>query len=183
MNVCYCWIWEKVRNYTVTSIERVYHLIGAVQEIIENKIEGDFVECGVKDGGSCMAMDLTLKELNKERKIWMYDCFDNRFEPSSSVAEIKTRVNGEFVVGDVLETIPKNMPKKIALLRLDTNFYDSTYHELTHLYPLLEKGGILIVDDYGHHKNCKKAVDKYLKENNIKSKLNKIDYTGRWIKK
>ena len=55
-----------------------------------------------------------------------------------------------FIQGQVETTIPKHMPDTIALLRLDTDWYDSTYHELEHLYPRLVEGGVLIVDDYGH---------------------------------
>ena len=54
-----------------------------------------------------------------------------------------------FIKGKVEQTIPGALPAKISLLRLDTDWYESTKHELNHLYPLLEKGGILIIDDYG----------------------------------
>ena len=64
-----------------------------------------------------------------------------------------------FVKGLVEETLLNNKPK-ISLLRLDTDFYEST-KELEVLYPLLEVGGVIIIDDYGHWKGCKKAVDEY----------------------
>lgn len=84
-----------------------------------------------------------------------------------------------FVKGKVEETIPKILPEKIALLRLDTDWYASTYHELKYLYPLLSLHGILIIDDYGHWRGCKEAVDQYFKEKRIHILLNRIDYTGR----
>ncbi|MFN4149649.1 MAG: TylF/MycF/NovP-related O-methyltransferase, partial [Candidatus Sericytochromatia bacterium] len=68
---------------------------------------------------------------------------------------------------------------KISLLRLDTDWFESTYHELKYLFPLLSKNGVLIIDDYGHWKGAKEAVDKYIKEENITILLNRIDYTGR----
>ena len=71
------------------------------------------------------------------------------------------------------------IPSKIALLRLDTDWFESTYHELVHLYPILVKNGVLIIDDYGHWKGAKDATDQYFKENNIKMLLNRIDYTVR----
>ena len=64
-------------------------------------------------------------------------------------------------------------------MRLDTDWYESTKHELTHLFPLLSSGGVIIIDDYGHWQGAKKAVDEYFEENNIKILLNRIDYTGR----
>ena len=84
-----------------------------------------------------------------------------------------------FVKGKVEDTIPLNAPDQISLLRLDTDWYESTIHELRHLYPRLSVGGVLIIDDYGHWTGAKKAVDEYIKGNNLKILLNRIDYTGR----
>ncbi len=88
--------------------------------------------------------------------------------------------NMVFVKGKVEDTIPSTMPEiQIALLRLDTDWYESTKHELIYLFPKLVENGILIIDDYGHWEGCKKAVDEYLKEHKIEILLNRIDYTGR----
>ncbi len=84
-----------------------------------------------------------------------------------------------LVKGMVEDTIPENAPDKIALLRLDTDFYDSTYHELKHLYPRLVPGGILIIDDYGHFMGAREATDKYFSETNQKILLNRADYSCR----
>lgn len=91
--------------------------------------------------------------------------------------------NLKFIVGAVENTLPANRPEKIAFLRLDTDWYESTYHELKHLYPLLEPGGILIIDDYGHWKGAKKAVDQYFEEIKEPVFLNRIDMTGRLVVK
>lgn len=84
----------------------------------------------------------------------------------------------KFIKGDVSQTllIPDNIPNKISLLRLDTDWYNSTLDELTYLYPRLSNYGVLIVDDYGHWKGCKLAVDEYFKDQNIE--ISAIDYTG-----
>lgn len=66
-----------------------------------------------------------------------------------------------FVRGRVEETIPAAMPDSIALLRLDTDWYESTRHELEHLVPRVRPGGILIVDDYHYWRGSRKAVDEY----------------------
>jgi hypothetical protein len=86
--------------------------------------------------------------------------------------------NVKYVVGDVSETLDfnYNLPEKISLLRLDTDWYKSTLKELSVLYPKLNKNGVLIVDDYGHWKGSKTAVDEYFKNENII--IEKIDYTG-----
>ena len=74
----------------------------------------------------------------------------------------------KFIKGDVRETltIKKNLPEKISLLRLDTDFYESTKKELEILYPKLVRGGILIIDDYGFFSGSKKAVDEFLEDKN-----------------
>jgi hypothetical protein len=89
----------------------------------------------------------------------------------------------EFIVGAVELTIPKRAPDAIAVLRLDTDWYRSTYHELTHLWPRVVAGGIIIVDDYGHWAGAKKAVDQFFSERGLHPFLHRIDYTGRLIVK
>jgi hypothetical protein len=85
-----------------------------------------------------------------------------------------------LVKGKVEDTIPGTRPPAIALLRLDTDWYASTKHELTHLFPLVEKKGILIIDDYGAWQGARKATDEYFKSvpGNF---LGRIDYTGRMV--
>lgn len=84
-----------------------------------------------------------------------------------------------FVPGRVEETIPEAAPERIAVLRLDTDWYESTRHELEHLYPRLAVGGVLIVDDYGHWQGARRAVDEYLAASGARLLLSRIDYTGR----
>ena len=67
----------------------------------------------------------------------------------------------KLVEGKVEDTIPAVMPDSIAILRLDTDWYESTKHELEHLYDKLNKGGVLLIDDYGVWKGCRKAVDEF----------------------
>lgn len=85
-----------------------------------------------------------------------------------------------FIKGKVEQTIPGTLPGKLALLRLDTDWYESTRQELNYLYPLLEKGGILIIDDYGTWQGARKAVDEYFAANGPVY-LNRLDYTGRLV--
>ena len=84
-----------------------------------------------------------------------------------------------IVRGEVERTIPGAAPERIALLRLDTDWYESTRHELQHLYPRLATGGVLIVDDYGHWQGARRAVDEYFEANPPRPLLTRIDYTGR----
>lgn len=84
-----------------------------------------------------------------------------------------------FVRGPVEETVPANAPGAISLLRLDTDWYESTKHELMHLYPRLVHSGVLIIDDYGHWQGCRQAVDEYFASQGEPLLLSRIDYTGR----
>jgi O-methyltransferase len=84
-----------------------------------------------------------------------------------------------FVRGPVEETLPGAAPAAIALLRLDTDWYESTRHELQQLYPRLSHGGVLLVDDYGHWAGARRAVDEYFGSEASPVLLNRIDYTGR----
>ena len=84
-----------------------------------------------------------------------------------------------FVVGPVEDTLPGETPEHVALLRLDTDWYESTRHELLHLYPKVAEGGVLIIDDYGHWEGARRAVDEYFASEAPPVLLSRIDYTGR----
>ena len=84
-----------------------------------------------------------------------------------------------FQQGKVQDTIPSHAPGKIALLRLDTDWYESTRHELEHLFPRLSAGGILIIDDYGYWQGVRKATDEYIAQHAPELFLSRIDYPGR----
>ena len=84
-----------------------------------------------------------------------------------------------FVPGRVEETIPAQAAAEIAILRLDTDWYGSTRHELEHLFPRLAVGGVLIIDDYGHWQGARRAVDEYLAATGARLFLARIDYTAR----
>jgi len=84
-----------------------------------------------------------------------------------------------FVEGRVEDTIPASAPESIALLRLDTDWYESTRHELIHLFPRLSRAGVLIIDDYGHWQGSRKACDEYFEQNRVSILLNRIDAGGR----
>jgi O-methyltransferase len=103
------------------------------------------------------------------------------------VEEVRARLEGtgypteriHLVPGMVEDTVPDQAPERIALLRLDTDWYASTRHQLEHLYPRLSVGGVLIVDDYGHYAGARRAVEDYFAERGGRPLLARVDYTGR----
>ncbi len=115
---------------------------------------------------------------DKEKNlVWAYGTLDTVQSGMKSTSYPEEKVR--YVKGKVEETIPYVLPEKIAILRLDTDWYESTKHELIHLFPLLSKGGVLILDDYGHWQGARKAVDEYFEQNPTPILLNRIDETGR----
>lgn len=124
------------------------------------------------------AKDLLAKhERTQEDYLWCYSPIDVVKQNVYSTGYPSDKLH--FIKGKVEDTLPHSEIKAISLLRLDTDWYESTKHELEHLFPLLTSGGVLIIDDYGHWQGARKAVDEYFENNNIKILLNRIDYTGR----
>jgi O-methyltransferase len=190
------------RPYTMTSAERMYALWEAARHIKRREIAGALVECGVWRGGSAMLMGEVFH--GSGRELWLYDTFSGMSAPSrddldfrgepldlddervianASLDEVRRNLAFYepvvYVQGDVEETIPGCVPDRIALLRLDTDWEASTRHELEHLYDRLSPGGVLLVDDYGHWRGARRAVDRFFAERDDAPLLTRIDYTGR----
>ncbi len=207
-------IYHKVAPFTMTSPERITALCDAVRYVVNARIPGDYVECGVWRGGSSMAAALSLMAAGDEtRRLHLFDTFEGMSAPSEHDLRAEDDVSAAALLGDsdkadkiwcrasiedvaanmastgypqdrialckglVEETLPARAPDSIAILRLDTDWYESTRHELEHLYPRLAVGGVLIIDDYGYWAGARKAVDDYFADAPIL--LNRIDRTGR----
>jgi hypothetical protein len=212
--------WERCRAFTMTSPERMFTLYHAVRHLVEHRIPGDLVECGVWKGGSAMLCALALAELgDTSRSLYLYDTYGGMAEPDardvSHDGEAATRIWAEsrrdghvewcfspldevrrnlastgypaerlfFVQGRVEETIPGTAPERIALLRLDTDWYESTRHELEHLYPRVSPHGLVIVDDYGYWQGARQATDEFLARQGDPVFLGRIDFTSRLLVK
>lgn len=121
---------------------------------------------------------LEAENYKKEQSVvWAYSSLEEVKSNIYSIAYPKEKIH--FIKGKVEDTIPSTIPDKIALLRLDTDWYQSTKHELEYLYPLLMPGGVLIIDDYGFWKGARKAVDEYFVGSKQPYFLHRIDDTGR----
>ena len=181
-----------------------WSIIQSINYISKKKIPGDFVECGVFKGGNLILMNHLRNRFNLNNKIFAFDTFEGMSEPTiyykqrnekwcyGGLEEVKKNINlfdnnyvqnFNFIKGKVEDTlkINDNLPQKISLLRLDTDFYESTKIEMEILFPRLVKGGILIVDDYGHWKGSQKAVDEYLDLKNNFHFLHRVDYGTRLL--
>lgn len=111
------------------------------------------------------------------QSVWCVASLDFVREVIGSVGYDPSKLH--FIEGRVEETLPAMAPAHISILRLDTDWYESTRHEMEHLFPRLVKGGVLIIDDYGHWQGARQAIDEYIKEKKLQILLHRIDETGR----
>jgi O-methyltransferase len=98
----------------------------------------------------------------RDKAIWAYASLDDVRTAFEMVPYPPDRIH--YVQGKVEETVPANAPDQIALLRLDTDWYESTRHELEHLYGRLASGGVLIIDDYGWWQGSREATEEFLRK-------------------
>ena len=199
------------RPYSMISIERFLNNLDAVQDVEFSRIPGDIVEIGVWKGGSILSMMLMYEKTKMvERTFHLYDTFEGMTEPTELDKDLHnvaakellkshvlvqavghlhvvqqniqshTSIVPKYHIGDILKNT--YYPEKIAVLRLDTDWYESTKFELDNFYDKVVSGGYVIIDDYGHWKGCKQAVDEFL-ATHPEIKLTKIDYTGVFFRK
>ena len=183
-------------KYAAMTNMRLCALVKAAQYVCRYKIAGPAVVCGAGQGGSALALARAFRNAgDTEREIWLYDTFDGaeRNEGDdyySSIAYIKTILAKRcpqyrqesfiFVQGLVENTIPGRVPEgAISILHCDTDWYESTKHELNHLYPRLARGGVILIDDYGVWDGARKATDEYFAERDDPILLLAVDHTGR----
>jgi len=118
------------------------------------------------------------KKINDKNNI---HCFSSISSVQKNILKYSNLKNIKFIIGPVEKTLlsKENLPKKISILRLDTDWYASTKIELEILYPKLVNGGVLIIDDYGHWQGCRKATDEFFF--NKKKWLHVVDKTCRYL--
>lgn len=129
-----------------------------------------------RDGQGRSAAQL-LAEKDRSHPVWAYAPMDDVHANLVSTGYPSRQI--QLVRGRVEDTMPDAAPEEIAVLRLDTDWYESTRHELEHLVRRMAPYGVLIIDDYGHWEGARKAVDEWLATVDRPVLLNRIDYTGR----
>jgi O-methyltransferase len=131
--------------------------------------------------GSPVADVLTQMDRTAGDNLWAFAPFEAVKRNVLSTGYPVDKVH--FVEGKVEDTLPARAPESIALLRLDTDWYESTRHEMIHLYPRLCPRGVLILDDYGDWQGARQAVDEYFAAQPFTPLLSRMDTTGRMLVK
>jgi O-methyltransferase len=106
------------------------------------------------------AAELMAEESPHDSLVWAVATLEDVQQGMEQVAYPTERVH--YVQGRVEDTIPSQAPEHISILRLDTDWYESTKHELDHLYPRLSSGGVVMFDDYGYWEGAREAVEEWL---------------------
>ncbi len=199
--------------HSMTQKSGVDNVEYCVRTVLQEGIEGDFIETGVWRGGLTILMRGILKVFGvRDRRVWVADSFEGLPNPNKNLSlddklayhlmesldflavpleQVKANFAAyglldeqvEFLKGYFCETLPKAPIKKLALMRLDGDWYESTMDALVNLYPVLEPGGICIIDDYGLPLGCQQAVDEYRSKHDINNEIVWVnDQTVYWRK-
>jgi len=192
-------------GFSMVGIKRLENIRFCIDEILKNNIPGDLMEAGVWRGGSTIWMRAILKVNGiTNRTVWAADSFEglppkslldqNNSDPDlSQVAYLKVSLEEvkknfdrfdlldeqvQFIKGWFKNSLPHAPIKKLALLRLDGDMYESTRDALQNLYDKVSPGGFVIIDDYNSWQGCRKAVNEFRHARNITADLKVIDWTG-----
>ncbi|WP_460791573.1 TylF/MycF/NovP-related O-methyltransferase [Nocardioides maradonensis] len=110
--------------------------------------------------GARITAQHALDRVGRDARVWAVAGLEDVQEGMAETGYPADRVH--FHQGMVEDTVPGEAPGTIALLRLDTDWYASTKHELEHLYDRLSPGGVLILDDYADWEGARRATDEWL---------------------
>lgn len=190
-----CGVWKggaiglmALTNLTYGSKRRNLHLFDAFNEICAPDSTKDGKKA-IKEVQSILGKNAPVSG-EKVALTGFYDCFGGpgTIEENKELLENKIQYPSEYIYyhkGWFQDTIPAsiNNIEKIAILRLDGDWYESTKVCLENLYDKVVKRGFVIIDDYGCYEGCKKAVDEFMKLRNINVFINYSSYACRyWIK-
>jgi hypothetical protein len=193
------------------GLKRLDNLQFCVEDALARGVPGDLMETGVWRGGAAILMRAVLAAHGvADRRVWAADSFEGlpppdparypadaglHFEQFSHLAVPLEEVQDNFrrygllddqvrfVKGWFRDTLPRCAVERLAVLRLDGDLYESTMDALTHLYPKLQPGGFLIVDDYGDIAACRQAVLDYRGRNAITEEIVPVDWTAVYWKR
>ena len=194
----------KAMPHTWVSVPRLRALIDHAKAATATNTPGAFVECGVAEGGSALLLAKLRTRLDPTREIWLFDTFEGLPPPTADdpdydkaakwiglcrgeLAQVQALLtrhgehNIRYVKGLHEVTMAAGpLPQQIAVLHLDSDWYEPTLTCLKYLWPRVAPGGRVQFDDYGTWEGCRKAVHEFFGPD---LKVHKIDVGGAWIEK
>jgi O-methyltransferase len=186
-------------GYTMVGRKRLDNVQYCVEQILANKVPGDFAEAGVWRGGTVIFMRALLNvHATTDRLVWAADSFEGMPQPVSpsdgldlrsfeylkvSLEEVKQNLarfglldeQVRFIPGWFSESLAHAPIQRLALLRLDGDLYSSTMDALNALYLKLSPGGFVIIDDFHSWEPCRRAVTDFLSVNRIQADIQEVD--------
>ena len=196
---------KAINAYSIAGLSRLENLHALAQDVVERNVPGDFVECGVYNGGSAAAVSSAIRGTN--RRSWLFDSFAGM--PPTSEADgpdaesfVDKCVGSEeqvhaamrlarcpvdsYVIrkGWFQETFPVGpLPKGVAYLHIDADWYESVLLALDTFYGLVPDGGVIVLDDFGHWEGCREAFYDFAGQRKIKPLLERFGHTqAYWVK-
>jgi len=192
--------------HTMVGLKRLDNVQFCVEDVLASGVRGDLMETGVWRGGTVILMRAVLKaHAVSDRCVWAADSFaglppgdaakypldaghplDRFKELACSLEAVQDHFRAyglldeqvRFLKGWFRDTLPGAPVRRLAVLRLDGDLYESTMDALVHLYPKLEAGGYVIIDDYGDIPACRQAVHDYRNQHGITDEIQPVDWTG-----
>lgn len=197
-------IFAQIESYSVCGrqvLEKQYVL---AQDVVNRQVPGDFVECGVYNGGSASAIAMALRHTGK--KAWLYDSFAGMPKTTKKDGPLASQYAGLYIgseekvreafniisfpedkliirKGWFKDTLRDPLPKEVSILHIDCDWYDSVMLTLGTFYDLVAEGGVILLDDFGHWEGCREAFYDFVRKRNISPLLERFGYTQAfWIK-
>jgi O-methyltransferase len=196
---------KAISAYSMGSFLTLENLNALAVDVLERDIQGDFVECGVFNGGSAAAVACAIR--SSDRKIWLYDSFEGMPEITAADGPVAADFVGECVGDEAkvhaamrLARFPEDryvirkgwfqdtftagpMSGSVAFLHIDADWYDSVQLALETFYDRVSTGGVIILDDFGHWEGCREAFYDFAADRGIKPLLERFGHTqAYWIK-
>jgi|ERR1700693_698441 len=193
-----------LQPFMMGDIKRAENLYELASDMKQRDIPGDFVECGVYQGGSAATIALALKGTG--RTTWLYDSFQgmpaSREIDGPEAGEVVGKcVGSEEKVHEAMkisgyepsqyhvrkgwfkDTFIQDLPSKVSFLHIDADWYDSVILSLNTFYDRVSEGGIIVLDDFGHWEGCREAYYDFVCQKRIKPLLERFNHTvAYWIK-
>lgn len=200
------WLLKTTQSFTLVGPERIRSLSELAKTTEKDKIPGDFVECGVYNGGTAAVLAYFAARSTLTRTTWLFDSFEGMPQTTYEDGEAAVEYVGDVVgsiekVNIVLQRVGAKMSKvhivqgwfqntfpninipKIALLNIDADWFESVRLCLETFYDAVVPGGYISIDDYGYWPGCKQAVDQFFSARHLEWELHTVDYTARWFQK